>query len=341
MKTMAGLAWASRRNVLLAGLAAMLLLPAFSNPYTLFVGTLLLIYVILALGLNLLVGYAGQLAFANAAMFGIGAYTCGLLQVKLGVSYWAALPAGALLAMAVGSAMAFPALRLSGLYLALATLAFAQFTQWVLLNWETVTFGAGGFKVPEVSFAWLGLKSHMGVYYLALLLAVGLYAAARNIVRSGIGRALVAIRDGEVAAESLGIDLLRYKATAFALSGFYAGVAGGLYCAAINFVAPEGYDLFQMVLQKAMVVVGGIGSVVGSVLGATLLVLLLEGLRAFKSTQEIVFGALLLGFVIFMPEGVVSLLKRHLPGWDEPLRRTGGDEPAAASPPAAETEPAE
>lgn len=327
----------SRRNVFLAGVLVMALLPSFANPYALFIGTMLSTYVILALGLNLLVGYAGQLAFANAAMYGIGAYTCGLLQVKLGVSYWLALPAGALVAMAIGSVMAFPALRLSGLYLALATLAFAQFAQWVFLNWESVTFGAGGFKVPEVSFAWLGIASSTGVFYLALILAALLYVVAGNVVRSPLGRSFVAIRDGEVAAESLGIDLLRYKAIAFAMSGFYAGIAGGLYCAAINFVAPEGYDLFQMVLHKAMVVVGGIGSVAGSVVGATLLVALLELLREFKSTQEIAFGALLLAFVIFMPDGVVSLLKKRVRGWDEPLRRIG-DEPAVAAPLA---EPAE
>jgi branched-chain amino acid transport system permease protein len=325
----------SRRNVFLAGVVAMLLLPSFANPYALFIGTMLSTYVILAVGLNLLVGYAGQLAFANAAMYGIGAYTCGLLQVKLGVSYWLALPAGALVAMAIGSVMAVPALRLSGLYLALATLAFAQFAQWVFLNWETVTYGAGGFKVPEVSFAWAGLSSPTGVFYLALALALALYLVAANVVRSPLGRAFVAIRDGEVAAESLGVDLLRYKAIAFAMSGFYAGTAGGLYCAAINFVAPEGYDLFQMVLHKAMVVVGGIGSVAGSVIGATLLVTLLELLREFKSTQEIAFGALLLAFVIFMPDGVVSLLKSRLKGWDEPLRRLG-DEPAPTPAPAAE-----
>jgi branched-chain amino acid transport system permease protein len=321
----------SRRTVFLAGVIAMALLPSFANPYVLFVGTMLSTYVILAVGLNLLIGYAGQLAFANAAMYGIGAYTCGLLQVKLGISYWLAMPAGALVAMAIGSVMAFPALRLSGLYLALATLAFAQFAQWVFLNWESVTFGAGGFRVPEVSFAWVGMQSATGVFYLALILAALLYLVAANIVRSPLGRAFVAIRDGEVAAESLGIDLLRYKATAFALSGFYAGTAGGLYCAAINFVAPEGYDLFQMVLHKAMVVVGGIGSVAGSVVGATLLVALLELLREFKNTQEIVFGALLLLFVIFMPDGVVAALKQRLKGWEEPLRRVTDTAPSTAS----------
>jgi branched-chain amino acid transport system permease protein len=127
------------------------------------------------------------------------------------------------------------------------------------------------------------------------------------------------MRDGEIAAQALGVDLLRYKAMAFALSGFYAGTAGALYCAVLDYVAPEGFDLFQMVLHKAMIVVGGLGSVVGSVIGAALLVSLLEVLREFKATQEIVFGALLLAFVLFQPRGLVDLLKRRVPGWAEPL----------------------
>jgi branched-chain amino acid transport system permease protein len=309
-----------RRNVLAVLLLLALALPWGANPYTLFVGTLVFIYVLLAVGLNLLVGYAGQLAFANAAMFGIGAYATGLLQVRLGLPFYAAFPCGAVLATVVGLLISLPALRMSGLYLALATLAFAQATQWVFLHWQDVTYGAGGFKTPLVSFSPLPVDTPTGLYFLSLALAVLLTAFAWNVAASRIGRAFVAIRDGEVAAESLGIDLLRYKALAFAMSGFYAGIAGGLYSALLNFVAPEGFDLFQMVLHKAMIVVGGLGSVTGSLLGAGLLVLLLEALRAFKGTQEIAFGALLLVFVLFLRGGLVSVLKRHVRGWEEPLR---------------------
>ncbi len=163
----------SRRNVLLALLVAALVLPPFANFYHLFVANLVVIYVLLAIGLNILVGYAGQLAFANAAMFGIGAYATGLLQVKLGWSFWLAFPAGAMLAAAVGLAISLPALRLSGLYLALSTLAFAQATQWVFLHWESVTFGAGGFKTPPLSFAPLPIDKPLGLYYLSLVLTVG------------------------------------------------------------------------------------------------------------------------------------------------------------------------
>jgi len=301
---------AGRRNVF--GLAALALaaLPALANPYILYVTNIALIYVILAVGLNLLL--------ANAALFGIGAYATGLLQVKLGLSFWIAFPVAVLFTTLVGVVVALPALRLSGLYLALVTLAFAQFTQWLMLNWERVTFGAGGFRVPALTFG--PVAPALGLYYVTLLLAGLLVAVAWNTVRSGIGRALVAVRDSEVAAEALAVDLARYKTIAFSLSALYAGVAGGLYSAILSFVAPEGFDLFQMVVQFSMVVVGGLGSVWGSVLGAGLLVALQEALRAFKGAQEIAFGLLLMACIIFLPDGLISLVKRRVAGWEEPLR---------------------
>jgi branched-chain amino acid transport system permease protein len=309
----------SCRSFLTLLFGALLLLPAVANQYTLFVGNLMLIYIILALGLNILVGYAGQLAFANAAIYGIGAYGTGLLQVHLGWSYWAAAPVGAVLAMLIGTLLAFPALRLSGIFLALSTLSFAQATQWVLWHWEPVTFGAGGFRAPAVAFGWLPIKADYGVYFLSWLVTLALLLFSWRIMRSRIGRAFVAMRDGEIAAQALGVDLLAYKSMAFALSSFYAGVAGALYSAVLGFISPEGFDLFQMIIQKAMIVVGGLGSVVGGVLGASLLVYIMEVLREFKSTQEIVFGMLLIGFMVFQPHGLVVFIKRWLPGWQEPL----------------------
>ena len=307
------------RSFLTLLFGALLLLPAVANQYTLFVGNLMLLYIILALGLNILVGFAGQLAFANAAIYGIGAYGTALLQVHLGWSFWAAAPVGAVLAMVIGTLLAFPALRLSGIFLALATLAFAQATQWVLWHWQSVTFGAGGFRTPTPNFAWLAITQDYGIYFVSWAVTVVLLLFTWRIMRSRIGRALVAMRDGEIAAQSLGIDLFAYKAMAFALSSFYAGVAGALYSGLLGYMSPEGFDLFQMIIQKAMIVVGGLGSVVGSVLGAALLVYIMEFLREFKSTQEIVFGALLVGFMVFQPNGLVVFMKRWLPGWEEPL----------------------
>jgi branched-chain amino acid transport system permease protein len=310
----------SRRNLIVVVTIALMALPWLANPYILYVGTLGLIYAILAVGLNLLLGYAGQFAFANAALFGIGAYATGLLQVKLGWPFGLAITGAALFTTAIGVLVALPALRLSGLYLAMTTLAFAQLTQWVLLHWDRVTFGAGGFKVPPLGFGALPLTSAQGVYYLSLVVAGLLIAVAWNTVRSGVGRAFVALRDSEVAAEALAIDLAKYKTVAFAMSALYAGLAGGLFSAALNFVAPEGFDLFQMVVQFSMVVVGGLGSVWGSVLGAGLLIGLQEVLRAFKGGQEIAFGLLLMICIIFLPEGLISLVRRRVRGWEEPLR---------------------
>ncbi|MBS0242324.1 MAG: branched-chain amino acid ABC transporter permease, partial [Proteobacteria bacterium] len=278
-------------------------------------GTQLSIFVILAVGLNLLVGYCGQLAFSQAALFGIGAYTAGLLKVHFAWGYFLSVPAAAALALLVGLAMALPALRLSGLYLALATLAFAQFTQWVLLNWEKVTFGAGGFRVARPSFGFV--SPEVGTFYVALASATLLVFLASRIVRSRLGRAVIAIRDGEVAADSLGINLLHYKALAFGLSALYAGVAGGLNAMTLGYVAPETYDLFLAVLLKAMIVLGGLGSIAGSVAGAAIVLVLLEGLRAFKSAQEIVFGAVLLACVLFAPNGLAGYLSGKFASWRE------------------------
>jgi branched-chain amino acid transport system permease protein len=315
----------SRKFIVLAFLL-FAIVPTFANPYVLYVANMALIYVILSIGLNILLGYSGQIAFANAAMFGIGAYTAGLLQVRLGVPYWAALPAAGVVAMLVGTIITWPALRMSGIYLALATLAFAQFTLWVFNNLEWLTFGATGFTVPRLNFSPLPVSAVHGLYFLSLILAIALTVVAWSVVHSRVGRALVAMRDNETAASALGIDLLRYKALAFALSGFYAGIAGGLFSGLLSYVAPESFDLFQMVMQKAMVIVGGVGSIAGSIAGAVLLVALMEVLREFKSAQEIAFGCVLLGFVLFMPLGVASMARRYWPGWREDLHRHSGDE---------------
>lgn len=301
--------------LLFAGLA---IVPAIANPYVLFVCNLALLYIILAIGLNILVGYAGQFALANAAMFGIGAYGTALLQVRLAIPYMLAAPGGALLAMLIGTAITLPALRLSGIYLGLSTLAFALSSQWVLLHWNSLTFGAGGFPVPHLDLGPLPVGPDIGIYYVSWLVSLALVAFAWSLLRSRIGRSFVAVRDGEIAAQSLGINLLRTKALAFAISGFYAGAAGALYAPLLGYISPEGFDLFQMIIQKSMIVVGGMGSIVGSVIGASLMVGLLEVLREFKSTQEIVFGGLLIAFVVWRPRGIVAALQL-LPGWEEPL----------------------
>ena len=196
----------SSRNCLCVLFALLAALPMIANLYLTFIGNLILVYIVLALGLNLLIGNAGQFALAHAAMYGIGAYTTGLLQVDVGLPYFLAAPAGALAACAIGTLLALPALRLSGIYLALATLAFAQAAVWVFGHWDAVTYGAAGFSIPPVNFAPLPLRPELGMYYLSWLVAVLLLAFTWNLVRSRLGRALVAMRDNEVAAQALGIN---------------------------------------------------------------------------------------------------------------------------------------
>jgi branched-chain amino acid transport system permease protein len=307
-------------RLMLACLLLAALLPLVADRYTLFVGNAMLVQVILAVGLNLLVGYAGLLAFVNGALFGIGAYAVALLRDTLHVPYWLALPAAGVVAMIVGVTVALPALRLSGLYLALATIAFAQFALWAFMHWDPLTGGPSGIKVLPIEFGPLPISSGLGFYYLSLLVAAAICWLTRNLLRSRIGRAFVAIRESETAAESMAIDVTRTKTLAYALAALYAGIAGGLFAPLLGLVVPESYDLFQVVFQFAMVVVGGLGSLAGAVLGAALMVWLQEGLRAFKDLQEIAFGGLILLTVLFLPGGVAGLLRNRL-GWREPLRR--------------------
>lgn len=300
-------------------------MPWMANPYILYIVKIGFIYVILVVGLNLLLGYAGQFAFANAALFGVGAYAVALLQVKAGLSFWASFPMGVAITAVIGIAAGLPALRLTGLYLALSTLAFAQFTQWFLFHAGDLTHGGGGFRVPPPDFGSLGIPSELGVYYFGAIVMILLVVVARNIVRSRVGRGFIAIRDSEIAAEAMGISPTKYKTLAFGISATYAGVAGGLYTATLNFVAPEAFDMFQMVLQFSMLVVGGQASVWGSLLGVALILGLQEGLRAAKEIQEIVFGVLLLGSIVFLPEGIVSLVRKYIMAFRETVHRPGRD----------------
>jgi branched-chain amino acid transport system permease protein len=308
----------TRLVVVCFGLVA--LLPLVANRYTLFIGDAMLVQIILAIGLNLLVGYAGLLAFMNGALFGVGAYAEAVLHDGLHWPYWLALPASGLVAMVIGVAIALPALRLSGLYLALATVAFAQFALWAFTHWDRVTGGPSGLKVTPADFYPLPVSAETGQFYLSLVVAAAIFWLTRNLLRSRIGRAFVAIRESETAAEAMAIDVTSTKTLAYALAALYAGIAGGLFAPLLGLVVPESFDLFQVVFQFAMVVVGGMGSLAGSVLGAGLMVWLQEGLRAFKDLQEIAFGGLILLTVLFLPGGVAGLLRVRF-GWREPLHR--------------------
>lgn len=311
----------SRRVVLSVGLLLLLALPLEANPYIIYVANIGFIYVLLSADLNILIGYTGQLAFANAALFGVGAYTTGLLQVRLGFPYWAAAPCGVAAAVILGLVIAFPALRLKRLYLSLASLAFAYSSLWVFMNWEPVTYGAGGFRVPPLDLGALPIARPIAIYYMSLVAMVVLVLLLWNLIRSRVGRAFVAVRESEVAAASLGISLMKYKAIAFGISAFSAGLAGALFETLLGIVTPESFDIFNVVLQFCMVVVGGLGSLWGSVLGAAVLIVADEAIRAFRDLEEMSFGAIILLCVLFMRSGLIGTIKSRIGGWDEPLRR--------------------
>jgi branched-chain amino acid transport system permease protein len=300
--------------------AALAILPIFGNGYLRFIGNEAAVYAILAISLNLVLGYTGLLVFVNAALFGIGAYAVTILRSRYGLPYGVAVPLAAILSMAAGVLIALPALRLEALYLALASVAFAQTAQWAMLHWDGLTGGPNGLRMAPIDYPFAA-SWDTGHYYVCLAAAAATVVLTENMLRSRIGRALVAVRDSESAAQSLAIDLTRTKTLAYALSALLAGLAGALYAPLLGLVVPESYDLFQVIIQFAMVVVGGLGSVAGSVIGAVLIVWMMEGLRAFKEVQEIAFGGMILLFVLFLPGGVASLLRRYLPGWREPLRR--------------------
>lgn len=309
------------RTVIAGLLVVFAIVPGITNPYYVYAANLALIYILLAIGLNLILGYAGQMAFASAALFGIGAYATGLLRLDFGVPFWLAVPIGTAITVAAGVLIALPALRLRGLYLALATVAFAQFAVWIFVHWDKLTHGSSGFVMDPVQFDLLSASPTVGVYYLSLGITVVMVVLARNVLRSRVGRAFVAIRESEHAAGAVGIGLTKYKILAYGLSAFYAGVAGGLFAGLVGAIVPDQFNLLEVVLQLCMVFFGGIGSLMGSILGAVLLVWMREFMRGLQEFQEIGLGVLLLFVLLFFPGGLTDLLKRHLLGWAEPLRR--------------------
>lgn len=301
------------------------------DPYHQFVLSRIVLYAIVCLGLNILIGYAGQLAFAQAAMFGIGAYATGLLQVKLGLPYLPSAVLAVVLTTLIGSVLTLPALRLSGLYLALSTLSFALAVQWVLLNWTDLTYGAGGFRAPRLDLGF-GFDSGTSIFVVTVIVALVMTLAADNLLRSKFGRQFVAIRENPIAAASLGTNVFRVKLLAFAVSAFYAGVAGALFVPMLGFVAPESFDLNQMIMQQIMIVVGGLASVVGTLVGVFVVSIGFELLRDTPALVEIIFGTALIACVLWRPEGVVSLLRNYAIFREAYLPRRATNSPKFARP---------
>jgi branched-chain amino acid transport system permease protein len=292
----------------LAGLTAPFWVP---NPYHLHVLIMAGIFAILALSLNLLLGYTGQLSLGHTAFFGIGAYTSALLTLRLDGSFWLGLPAGAALSGAAGWAIGRLALKLRGAYFVLVTISFAGVISLVSINWMDLTNGPLGLPgVPAPALGPLSLKSKRAYYYLVLVGVVLTYAVCHRLVNSRVGRAFVALRENEPLAESVGIDGTRYLVLAAVVSAALAGVAGSLYAHYVRFVSPEVFLFSYTVTMVIMVIGGGKGTLAGPVVGALLFTALPEALREVVpwQWQMLAYGVLLVLLVYFLPRGIVPAL---------------------------------
>jgi branched-chain amino acid transport system permease protein len=273
----------------------------------------ILIYSIVGLGLMLLVGFTGQISLGHAAFLAVGAYTEALLQAR-GVPFFVSLPVAALLSAALGWVLGLPALRLKGIYLAIATLAFNIIVEEVTARWEGLTGGNSGLHLKSIELFGVNIGDDTRFYYLCLALTVLSILALMNLLRSPTGRAFVAIRDSEISASCMGVNLATYKTMSFALSAAFTGIAGALYAHKVSFISPEQFTLLQSIELITIVILGGVGFIHGAVLGAAFVIVLPQVISIAKDylpsniagsgLQAVVFGLVLILFIIFEPLGL-------------------------------------
>lgn len=306
--------WRSNRRILYLVPLLALAFAWMVNPYIEYILNLVLIYVLVTVGFNVILGNVGQLAFASVAFFGIGAYTTAILMYHLGLPFWVTLLPSGLMGCAFGVLMSVPALRGVRLfYLAMVTLAFGELMRWVYINAETVTLGSTGLRVPPPFVFGYALDTEMKKFVFFLLVVTVLIQLTSNLLRSRIGRAFMALKDNELAAAAAGIPTARYIILAFGWGGFLIGIAGALYAAHVRLVAPEAFTLTELILHFAMVMVGGIGSLAGSVIGAVVLSTVPELAQSFPGLEELFLAAVIILILLFLPKGLVSLPGRILP----------------------------
>ena len=299
-----------RRAGLALGAVAVLAWPWVSPRYFVFLASLIIVNAVVAIGLNLLSGYTNQLSFGHAGFLAVGAYTAAIVATRWpGLPVVAALLAAALVTALVGLVLGVPCLRLEGLYLAMATLAFGFVVVEAILNLDWLTRGNDGLRVPAARLGPWALTSDTARYYLVVAVGALMVWAALNLARTRTGRALLAIRESEIAAQASGVHLARYKTLAFVVSAFYTGVAGGLFAFVVGFVSPDAFDVFLSVDFVAMIIVGGLGSVPGSIAGAAVLTVLNDSLAGFQNYRPLIFGGILIGSMLFMPGGVASAFR--------------------------------
>jgi branched-chain amino acid transport system permease protein len=298
--------------------------PLISSPYLLYVINITGIAAIAALGLNILIGFTGQISLGHGAFFGVGAYAGAILATRVGLPLWISIPAAGLVTAIVGMIFGIPSGRLKGLYLTIATLAGQFIIEYILVHWESLTKGTMGIMLPAANLFGLAINSDTRFFYLIFICLVGLTFVASNLMRTRYGRAFIAIRDNDRAAEGMGIPIFFYKLLAFAVSSFYAGFAGALWAYYMRSISTEPFTLGLSVEYIAMVIIGGLGSIPGSIFGAIFITGLNEVLRFatdammnlsalsgfglnMASLREFAFGLAIVLFILFEPKGLAEL----------------------------------
>ena len=305
---------------------AFVVVPLVLDEYYLSICNLISVAVVGALGLNILVGYTGQVSIGHGAFMSVGAYTAATLAVRLGAPFWISLPLGGLMAALIGAIVGVPSLRIKGLYLAIATLAGQLIIEWTINH---VTWISGGvqasIEVPRPTVFGNPINTQREMYYFLLVFVVLAIAGVMNLMRTRVGRAFIAIRDQDIAAEIIGINIFKYKLLAFAISSFYAGVTGVLYTYYLGIANYEQFQITTSIDYLAMIIIGGLGSVLGSVFGAIFVTLLpivirsvMEAFGGFlfssgavlniiPNLRLIIFGLLIIVFLVVEPEGLNRL----------------------------------
>jgi branched-chain amino acid transport system permease protein len=297
----------SSRPAIALFLALVVIIPLFQNDYYRDVLTLTGMYAVLALGLNLVVGQAGLLNLGYVAFYAIGAYTYAILSTRLGLQFWPGLAVGAAASAVLSLIIGVTTLRLRGDYFAIVTLGLGEITRIVLNNWDSLTGGPNGIaRIGRPALFGYTFSKPLDYYYLILVIAVLTVLAMRRLIASRIGRAWVAIKEDEIAAEAMGINTFKLKLLAFVLASAWAGLVGVFFAGKIAFVSPESFTFFESVLILCMVVLGGMGSIPGIILGAFLLITLPEVFRDFQDYRMLGFGVALVVLMVFRPQGLLG-----------------------------------
>jgi branched-chain amino acid transport system permease protein len=310
-------------------LAALIFVPVYgSSRYLVYIGTLIALQAALATSLNLIVGYAGQFAMSHAAFYGFGAYVSAIMVNSAGLSFWWSIPAAMLAAALIAAIIGYPALRYTGgVYLALITFAFGELARLTAANWQDVTGGPMGMRVTYAPEPLLGMSfaSGRGMYWIAVAMLLTSLAVVFLVQHSRFGRALIAVREDEVLASFLGIDVMRHKLMAYVISSALAAMVGTLYAPVMSFISPDLLSVQETISLIGIVILGGAGTLAGPIVGTFVFLGIPEILRIESLYRLIVLGVVIVLVVLVMPQGIVGVASRLLNRW----RRTPG-EPAKA-----------